>query len=254
MGDLFYIIIFTTGSGIISLLGGLFLLWREKFTRRIIIPLISFAAGIMIATAFFDILPEALEEMSDAHETLQIVMIGFITFFILEKILRGLHPDHHQESHHGHTAHISKTPSLLVLGDTLHNFLDGLIIAAAFITDIRLGIITTMAVAAHEIPQEIGEFSVLLHAGWRKVKIIALNILSSVSAVLGAIIVYLNQSLLEPYFGGMLAFTAGVFIYIAASDLIPEVTHHEKKGQLSLTIISFLIGIAIMFFVGEALH
>lgn len=254
MNTLSYIIIFSLIGGILSLIGGILLIYFDKSVRKIIISFVSFAAGVLLAASFFDILPEAIELSQDSEKILQISLIGFITFFILEKFLIGLHPHHNDDSIHDHKEHISKVPVLLMIGDSLHNFLDGLIIGATFITDIRLGIVTSLAIIAHELPQEIGDFSVLMHAGWNKNKIILINVFSSLLTIIGGVAIYLYADSVAKFTPHLLAFTGGVFIYIAASDLIPEVAHHQKRSQLKIITFSFLGAILLMYFLIESLH
>lgn len=231
MPTLAYILLFTFLGSIAALAGGLVLLSRKEFALKISHFLAAFAAGTLLGSAFFDLLPEA----SDVAEGTKIdvffwTLIGIILFFSLE---RFIHWFHHHEGHHEHEKETQSTLPLIIIGDTVHNFLDGIVIAATFLIDIPLGIITTLAVASHEIPQEIGDFGLMLHKGLSRMKIIGINILSASVAFLGAIITFTFGDVLQGYIPLFLALTAGFFIYIATSDLIPEI-HYEKRRGFAL--------------------
>ena len=213
--------------------------------------LASFAAGTLLGTAFFDLLPEAAEEAE--HHAADIffwTLVGMMIFFFIERFIHWFH--HHEEFHDDLDEKPSTLP-LIIIGDTIHNFLDGIVIAATFLVSIPLGIATTFAVFAHEIPQEIGDFGLMLHKGMKKKKIILVNLLSAIASFTGAIITYIFGTFLENYIAIFLSITAGFFIYIASSDLIPEIHHEKRKGfafiETSLLIVGIaVIGIAINFF------
>ena len=222
------ILFFTFLGSIFSLLGGLILLSNEKLMLKISHLLASFAAGVLLGTAFFDLLPEALHEGEAAGiDVFLWALVGIVTFFVFERFVHWFH--HHEEYHEDSSASKTTVP-LIIFGDTMHNFIDGVVIAATFMIDIQLGIITTFAVAAHEIPQEIGDFGLMLHKGLSKQKIILVNIGSAAAAFLGAILTFLAGSSIEKYLPILIALTAGFFIYIASSDLIPEIHHEKRKG------------------------
>lgn len=245
MSTLTNILLFTFVGSLAALIGGLLLLSREKLALKISHFLSSFAAGILLGTAFFDLLPEAHHE----GEKLGIdiffwTLFGIIVFFMIE---RTIHWFHHHDDYHEHQKESKTTLPLIIIGDTMHNFIDGVIIAATFMADPRLGVVTSLAVFAHELPQEIGDFGLMLHKGMKRSKIILVNILSSAVAFLGAIMTYLLGNVLEGYIPILLAVTAGFFIYIATSDIIPEI-HYEKRFRHSV-FESFLLiaGIAVMW-------
>ena len=202
--------------------------------------LISFAAGILIATALLDLLPEAVEIANGANVFLP-VLWGFIGFFLAERYIRLFH------FHHGHG---EKPSTLLVLvGDGIHNFVDGVTITTAFLTNIPLGITTSLAVAAHEIPQEIGDMGGLLANGLPKTKALFYNFLSAIVALCGAILAFYFAHFVKQYLFFFLSFAAGNFIYISASDLIPQI--HENSFGLSRysQMLIFLLGIlAVLIF------
>ncbi|MBP9719520.1 MAG: ZIP family metal transporter, partial [Candidatus Levybacteria bacterium] len=178
MTTLGYILVFTFIGSVGSLIGGLLLLSHQKFAMKISHFLAAFAAGTLLGAAFFDLLPEASEHVEEAGSSVDIflwTLIGIIFFFFIERFLHWFH--HHEDFHSDE--HTKTTVPLIIVGDTIHNFLDGIVIALTFLVSIPLGIVTTLAVAAHEIPQEIGDFGLLLHKGLSRKKVILVNILSA---------------------------------------------------------------------------
>jgi zinc and cadmium transporter len=200
--------------------------------------LIGLAAGTLIGGALLHLLPEALEN-STADDVFLIAIVGFVTFFILEKIL--------WRHCHERTCEIHTFAYLNLVGDGIHNFLDGLIIAGSFLFSVELGLITTLAVAVHEIPQEIGDFGVLVYGGIKRKKALFYNFITALAAVIGGIIGYF----VLPYMGDMmnyiLPFAAGGFLYIAASDLVPELHKQSDERKSISAFFFFIIGIALMW-------
>lgn len=242
-----YIILFTILGSIISLIGGVFLLFKQTFTLKISHLLASFAAGALLGAAFLDLLPEALEETKgigkESFEVFIWVLFGILFFFILE---RGIHWFHHHQ--HNHESTLTKPlVSLIIVGDSIHNFIDGVAIAATFMVSIPLGITTAFAVGAHEIPQEIGDFGVLLKEGLRKRTVLLINFFSAVAALLGAILTFAIGGRIEGLALLFIPITAGFFIYIALSDLIPEIHHENRRGFALYETLSLLAGIAAIF-------
>ena len=247
MSLLFLIIIFTAVGGVLSVLAaGIFLLLSEKNQHKVLPHGISFAIGALLAVAFWGLIPEAFEHAKP--EQIQplsgTILAGILGFFVLEKLLLWRHchfgecEAHGDEEHqhpeqlhaHGHShshSHGSKTAgTFIILGDSIHNFVDGVLIGAAFLTDVQLGIVTSLAVAAHEIPQEVGDFAILLHSGYSRQKALFYNVLASLTTVIGGMLAYYSLADLHdslPYF---LALAASSFIYIAVADLIPSL--HKK--------------------------
>ncbi len=245
MSTLEYILLFTFLGSIGSLIGGLILISREKFALKMSHFLASFAAGTFLGAAFLDLLPEALHEAEELNINVSLwVLVGIVFFFLIE---RAIHWFHHHEEYHEHEKETKSTVPLIIIGDTMHNFVDGVVIAATFLVSIPLGIVTTLAVAAHEIPQEIGDFGLLLHKGLSRKKVILVNILSASAAFAGAIITYLAGNALEDYLPIFLAVTAGFFIYIAASDLIPEIHHEKRKGFALIESALLILGILFIY-------
>ncbi|MCH7541462.1 ZIP family metal transporter [Patescibacteria group bacterium] len=242
---LLYILFFTLVGSVVSLAGGIALLYKEQLAIKISHFLASFAAGTLLGTAFFDLLPESLEESGNTNIFFW-ALLGMLVFFLLERMIHWVH--HHNKEHK--QDEVEATVPLIILGDSVHNFIDGMIIAATFLVSIPLGIITTFAVASHEIPQEIGDFGILLNKGMRRKEVIIFNLLSAATAMVGALLIFFVGERVVTILPALLALTAGFFIYIAASDLIPEI-HHKNAGGLALleTFLLFLGAGSIWLFV-----
>lgn len=216
------------GSGVLmsalALVGSLTLVLPERLLQRILLPLVSFAAGSLIGGALFHMLPAAVGASDDPVAPFVWVAAGFLTFFTLEQYLHY---------HHCHRAALpcrQPLTYLVLLGDGLHNLLGGLAVGATFLVDIRLGVTTWLAAAAHEVPQELGDFGVLVHGGWEKRSALLMNVLSASTFLLGGLLAWLAASRIDVSF--LVPFAAGNFLYIGASDLVPEVTHTERAGRL----------------------
>lgn len=258
MSLLAYILLFNLLGSLISLAGGIILLRKRNLALKISHYLTSFAAGALLATALFDLLPEAIEEGEGVGIAMSSIFLyvlsGIIFFFLLERSLHWFH-------HHGTQEHEIKgkpVVPLLIIGDTIHNFIDGIAIAATFAISIPLGIVTTFAVGAHEIPQEVGDFGVMLNHGVKRWKVLTINILSALASFVGAILAYYFGSQIDGLAAFFLAISAGFFLYIALSDLIPEIHHQNKKRFAFAETISLLLGVGViyyaLFFISEILH
>lgn len=221
----------------ISLVGILFTGLKESPPDRLLEYFVSFAAGGLLGGAFFHLLPEAAG--ADDPRNFSYVLSGILVFFLVEKFLKWRH------CHAGHCdAHTFTYVNLI--GDGVHNFIDGMVIAASFAQDIRLGVATTVAVAIHEVPQEIGDYAILLYGGFSKRKALTYNFLSALLAILGAVIafIFLEKSFLMERF--LVPFAAGGFIYMALVDLMPELHKRACYGKLSSQIATLLAGIGVM--------
>jgi len=217
----------------------LFLFFKKETLSKITMFLVSLSAGALIGGAFLHLLPEASEGM-EAEKLFFVVLSAFVIFFLIEKIFHWRHC--HKENCEVHTFGYMN-----LVGDSLHNFIDGLVIASVFMVDLKLGIITTLAIALHEIPQEIGDFGVLIHAGFNKIKALVLNYIVATTVILGGIVGYFASFYVEGVMPYLLPIAAGGFIYIAASDLMPEI---RKESNLKKSIMSFgifLLGIIFMY-------
>lgn len=226
---------------LISFVGAATLAMSEKFLKKILLVLVGLAAGALIGGAFLHMLPKSLEGFTGNIDDLFIVLImGFVLFFTLEKLL--------WRHCHEKTCTIHTFAYLNLVGDGVHNFIDGLIIAAGFIVGgVSLGLITTLAVAAHEIPQEIGDFGVIVYGGFKPKKALLLNFATALTAIGGGIFGFY----LFPYIGGaqqfFLPFAAGGFLYIAASDLVPELHREPNTIRGAASFGSFLVGVFMMW-------
>lgn len=245
MGILAYIIIFTLIGSVVSLIGGILLLVKEKFALQISHYLSSFAAGALLSAAFFDLLPEATEHMEELGVDMNLplwVLIGILIFFLLERFIH-----HHHDHSSMHQDEKKSIIPLIVIGDTLHNFTDGMAIAATFLISIPLGIVTSLAVAAHEIPQEMGDFGLMLNKGLKRQRVLLINLFSSLAAIAGAILIYLYQESLERFLPVILALTAGFFIYIALANLIPEIHHQDDQKVAFWETVMLILGVIVVY-------
>jgi len=238
-------IIATLAVSLVSLIGVISLLLKDKFLEKVVFYLVAISAGSLMGGALLHLIPEALESAQNEHDIENIfisVLAGFAVFFILERVLHW----HHCHKH-GENCEVHPFTYLNLVGDGFHNFIDGVVIAAAFSLSVELGIATTLGVILHEIPQEISDFGVLIYGGFSKLKALIYNFISAIFAVLGAVfgfmLIHSAQSLI-PF---LVALTAGGFIYISASDLIPEL-HKESNFLKSLIAFGcFFVGVGLMF-------
>ena len=217
----------------------LLLYFKKETLSKITLLLVSLSAGALLGGAFFHLLPEGAEKL-EPNLLFLIVVISFILFFFLEKLLFWRH------CHEGE-CHVHTFGYMNLVGDSIHNFIDGVVIASTFLIDIKLGFITTFIIAIHEIPQEIGDFGVLIHAGFNKTKALILNFLVALTVVLGGIAGYFASFTLNQTIPYLLPFAAGGFIYIAASDLMPEIKKETNLKKSLLSFFVFILGIALMY-------
>lgn len=248
MSTLANIIIFTLVGSIFSLIGGFLLLLKGKKTEHVVHVLVSFAAGALLGTAFVELLPEAVEhaeEFGIATPMYFFVLLGILGFYLLDRVIHWFH--YHRVEKKKHSEHARPTVPLVIVSDSVHNFIDGIAIAITFMVNPALGVVTTLAVAAHEIPQEIGDFAILLHEGMSRKKVILVNIASALLALLGALLAYAIGEQVEAILPYALALTAGFFIYIALTSLIPEIHHEEKKGYAFAETFFLLLGALVIF-------
>jgi zinc and cadmium transporter len=239
MTTLVLIIIATLIISALSLIGAVTLVFKEKVLKKITTALVAFSAGALIGGAILHLLPEALEKSDDTMGVMFWLLLGFIIFFVLEQFIHW-HHCHRMPSEHKHPV-----TYLILISDSIHNFLDGLTVGAAFLVNPGLGFAASLAVAAHEIPQELGDFGILIHGGWKKNKALLFNFLSGLTMVAGGLVVWLLARDIEITF--LLPFAAGNFIYIAASDLLPEIKHCDLWKSNLAHFFAFLAGIALMY-------
>lgn len=238
---LFYTITSVFIVSVISLLGMVFLSIKKEKLEHLLIYLVSFAVGALLGDVFIHIVPE-LGEGGFAVESGIWLLLGIIIFFIVEKII------HWHHCHRAEHAHDARPFALMnLIGDGLHNFLDGAIIAAAFMADTTLGVATAVAVVLHEIPQEIGDFGVLLYAGYSRAKALMFNFLSALLAVAGAVLTLILGSVVPALAPILLAIAAGGFIYIAGTDLIPELHRDCHRCKAVYQLLAIIFGIGLMW-------
>lgn len=206
----------------------------NSHAQRYLGAMVSYAIGALLGAVFLDILPEAISLAPNVAALSGTVLFGILLFFVLEKLVLWRHCHHeHCEAHelpgdeHGHDH--GRSGMMIMIGDTFHNFVDGIIIAAAFLTDIRLGIVTSIAIIAHEIPQEVGDFAILLHSGYSKASAFKLNLISSFASVAGGVLGYFILQTMQSWIPFLLALAAASMIYVAVADLIPGL---HKRAQL----------------------
>lgn len=232
--------------GVISLIGSLTLFIGEKTFKKILLPLVAVAAGSLIGGALFHMLPEAVEQLGNDIRLYLWLAIGFVSLLFLEQFLHWHHC--HNLSEH------KKEPLtyLVLMADALHNFIDGLAVGAAFLMSKELGIMTLIAAAAHEIPQELGDFGILVHGGWKKSKALAYNFISSLTFLVGGLLVYTLSFSLEMTY--LIPFAAGNFLYIAAADLIPQIKHGDTLKNNFTHLAGFIAGLTLLFLASIFLH
>lgn len=250
---LLWIIAFTALGGVLSVLAaGIFLLLPGHMRTRLLPPLVSFAIGALLGAAFLALLPHALEApgMDEAHSIMLTVLLGVLAFFLLEKMVLWRHCHVDECEVHASTVeheHLSPTGNLVLVGDGIHNMVDGVLIAAAFLTDIHLGIITSIAVIAHEVPQELGDFAILLNSGFSRAKALFYNLLTGLTTILGGVAAYFSLAFAEQFVPYLLAIAAASFIYIAVADLIPGLHKRPEFRATAQQMGLILLGVGVIF-------
>ncbi len=230
----------------IALVGSLTFVLSENAQKRIILPMVALAAGSMLGGALFHMIPASVETIGNDVSLYVAVAAGFVVFFCLEQFLHW---------HHCHrTQHVLERPlgHMILVADGLHNFIGGLAVAGAFLADVRIGISAFIAAAAHEVPQELGDFGALVHAGWSRGKALLFNLLSALTFLAGGLVAYAASARFEVTL--LLPFAAGNFLYIAAADLVPEINKHERYPVALLHFASFAAGLALLYLVRHAVH
>jgi len=239
-----YILIFNLIGSVLSLMGGVLLLLKHDIVTKFSHLFASFAAGALLGAAFFDLLPEAIYQGGQSGiNVFSWTLIGFLFFFLLERFIHWSH-------HHGHkhdAKELKPTVPLIVVGDSIHNFIDGVVIASTFLISFPLGIVTTIAVAAHEIPQEIADFGLLLHKGVKPSRVFWINVGSAATSIIGVLVAFFVGGLVDGILPVLLAITAGFFIYIAAADLIPEIHQENRKGFAIYESVLLIAGVVVIW-------
>ena len=253
MGSLLSIVVAALAGGVLSTLAAAATL---RLASSWIPRLVSFAVGALLGAVFLELLPHALED-GDVHYVMSIVLIGLLAFFLLEKLVlwrhvhgHEHHADHEDESEHDHAMHRDATidggrPGLMILiGNSVHNFCDGVVIAAAFLADHALGIATTIAIVAHAVPQQIGDFAVLLHSGFGRAKAFTFNVAAGFATLVGALAAYVALAGMERVLPTVLAIAAASLLYVAVADLIPSLHRRPEPIETARQILLIGLGLA----------
>jgi zinc and cadmium transporter len=233
-----YIIAFGFLMAAIAFSGSLTLLLKEETLNRILLPLVAFAAGSLIGGALFHMIPSAIEDMGNHLGVFSWLAFGFVVFFIMEQFLEWHH------SHYPSDKRKAALTYLILLADGLHNFIGGLAIGAAFTMDIKLGLTAWLVAAAHELPQELGDFAVLVHGKWGKGQALLFNFFSGLTFLVGGVVAYFMSTQIDVSF--LVPFAAGNFLYIGAADLIPEIKQGRNMQQRVAHLIAFLLGLGLL--------
>ncbi len=259
MNSLTLIVVLTGLSGFVSALAAAFFLVLGDERRSAILPhLVSFATGTLLGAAFLGLLPHALESAGPggAHRIGMGLLLGILTFFLLEKFVlwRHCHDDPCEMHSPSHAARDAASARMILAGDSFHNVLDGVLVAAAVMTNVKLGIVTALAVAAHEIPQEVGDLAILLHGGYSRGRALALNLLTSLTSIIGGIVAYYALGTAMELLPYAIAFAASSFIYIAVADLIPGL-HRRVDLRAGLEQVLFIgLGVVVVYFTHAQMH
>jgi zinc and cadmium transporter len=236
---LFWILASTFLVSLISLIGIFTLMIKDSLLHKILFCLVGFSAGALIGSAFLHILPECLEN-NKSTAVFSYLILGIIIFFIMERFL------HWRHCHEEGACKTHAFTYLTLVGDGFHNFVDGMVIAASFVASLQLGMVTTLAIILHEIPQELSDFAILVYGGFTKKKALLFNFASALMAMLGALAGYFINDYIHGFSNFILPLTAGGFIYIATSDLIPELHKENDLKRSTAAFFAFLLGIVFM--------
>lgn len=255
-----WILIFSLIGGVLSVAAaGVFLLLPPAVRVRMVPHLVSFAIGALLGAAFLALIPHALigSEALDYHTLGLTVLLGILGFFLLEKLVLWRHCHANDCEAHTPEAPVEVQPAagaLVLIGDAIHNLVDGVLIAAAFLTDIHLGIVTALAVAAHEIPQEVGDFAILLQSGYSRARAFVLNMLVTLTTLIGALLAYFTLSGVNEVLPYILAIAASSFIYIAVADLIPGLHKRLEFGATVQQTLLIFAGVIVIYGAHSFLH
>ncbi len=229
-----------------------------RVQARWIPTLVSFAVGALLGVAFLDLLPHLFEETKSPARIAGFILLGILFFFVLEKLMLWRHHHHHDGEatahpgvdHHDH----GRSGWMIVIGDSFHNFTDGVIIATAFLADVKLGVVTSLAIIAHEIPSEIGDFLVLLHSGFSRGKALFWNFMSGMAAVAGALLAFFALSAVKEWLPEILAFATASMIYVAVADLMPGLHKRTAIRETLVQVVFIALGVCSIWLIHGAMH
>ncbi|MEK6593479.1 MAG: ZIP family metal transporter [Pseudomonadota bacterium] len=255
MSVLAWIIAATVLGGVLSVVAAAAFALNAKINQ---VPvLISYAVGTLLGAVFLDILPHAFGTADSLEEMAATILFGILLFFILEKLVLWRHC--HQEECEAHDPHQTphdhgRSGMMIMIGDTFHNFVDGVLIAAAFLANTELGIVTSLAIIAHEVPQEIGDFLILLHSGYSKTRALMLNMLSSAAMVLGGVLAYYALQTMQQWIPTLLGLAAASMLYVSVADLIPGLHRRPQIRDSVQQVVLIALGVATIWLVGALAH
>ena len=232
------------------------LIFLKYANAQLLNHMVSLAVGTLLGAAFLEIIPHAFELSSDVHQVTFVVLIGILILFVLEKLLiwrhcHGVHCEAHSSDSH---FEMSNKGSFVLIGDLFHNFVDGVLIASAFLVNINLGFVTALAIIAHEIPQEVSNISILVNSGFSKFKALSFNVIASITTILGAILAYYVLDYMSSLIPIILAFAASTMLYVAVSDLIPDLHKKTEIWDSLMQIILISTGVLIIYVIHSFLH
>lgn len=240
LSTLTWIVLGGLGMSALALVGTVAILLPDRLFSPVVLPLVALAAGSLLGGALFHMLPQAVEALGSSPQVYGWVAVGFVTFLVLEQLL------HWHHCHCAPDAHLHRPVGYLVLvADGIHNLIGGLAVGSAFVLDVRLGVVTWLVAAAHEVPQELGDFGILVHSGWSRRRALVFNVLSALTFLLGSVLAYVMAGELDVRF--LVPFAAGNFMYIAAADLLPQFTSRESVGEKLVHTSSFVLGLGLLY-------
>lgn len=244
MLTLIQILVATFVVSLIAFVGVLTFFLKKELLNKALLVLVALSAGGLLGGAFLHLLPEAIEEAGATLVIFLYLLLGFCLFFVLEQFLLWRHE-------HGTVHQVQPFSYLILISDSVHNFIDGLIIAASFVVSFPIGIVTTLAVALHEIPQELGDFGVLIYGGFSRARALTFNYITAITAMVGGVTGYYISAHLQSSIIYLLPFAAGTFIYIAAADLIPEIKHTTSLRRSAIHFCAFIAGLGLMLVIKQ---
>ncbi len=245
-----YTIIATVITALSSFIGIFTISLNEKTLHKILTVLVAYSAGTILGAALFDLLPEAVE-LVDEHVVYPVIAFGFVFFLLLERTIYWYHGHGHTHEFEHEEREITEGFAYLnLIGDFIHNFIDGMIIAASFVNSVTVGVATTIAVIFHELPQEMGDYGILVYAGVERRRALMLNFAAATSVILGGVFGSLFLEAMENLEGYMVAFSAGAFLFLSASELIPEMHEEHDRGKALLQLVVLILGMATIYYLG----
>jgi zinc and cadmium transporter len=254
MATYWHIVFYSLIGGIFSLIGGALLLSRERVAKSLARYATPFAAGALIAAVFMDLLLDGIEE-ADAETLMLSTILGIVLFYLMERFIHWFHHHHQDDEATFVSKHHDSSLPLIIAGDTIHNALDGVAIAASFLISVPTGIVTTIAVAAHEIPQEVGDFGLMLHKGLSRGKVLLVNAMSALATTVMAVLTFAIGNTEKLPMGILIGISAGFLLYVAMSDIIPELHKHDKgKNFLHWQPLLLIAGIITVVFAVQVAH